>query len=53
MRAKLPNGHCLKSLVWLGIKYSDWKVRGPENIDFVSFQEFNDTRIKSGLWKTT
>jgi hypothetical protein len=53
MRAKFPNGHCLKSHVWLGPKYSDWKVRGPENIDFVSFQEFNPNLIRSGLWKKT
>ncbi len=53
MRVKFPNGHCLKSLVWLGPKHSNWKVRGPEYIDFVSFQEFNPNLIRSGIWKKT
>ncbi len=49
IRAKFPNGHCLKSYVWLDSRDSNLKNRGWEYIDFVSFQEFNPNLIRSGL----
>ncbi len=41
IRAKFPNGHCLKSWVWFDF-YNNY-------IDFVGFQEFNPNLIRSGL----
>jgi hypothetical protein len=47
MRAKFPNGHCLRSSILL--KRFGLKNRGSAYIDFVSFQEFDPHFVKSGL----
>jgi len=48
MRAKFPNGHCLKSAVWL-FPTDSKRYRGVPYIEFVSFEKFNPHLIRSGL----